>query len=711
MVEAKVQVIFAHGRGEPISNTKQIEDREFKTGPGGLPPAGLKYMVEAIKRNPYARDQLKVAYFVDNAPLTLSVQNNFNGDYVWGNPQHQQFIWDYAIKKWYQTVPREMLYFTPDGKVPMQWWTANSHLDYGSGSAHPPGTQILEFFQFIEQKMKEEFNLDVAFIMADNFFSRDPRTKDFAYGVQGWFTWRKLPLEIKAHNGKYFAFALNGGRLPMKDTALSTWDPETNTPTPENSSGQSDAHFSALKEDGTELIRTVFQQGDNIKAEWIVLEAWSDWREGSTWHRSDHKEYAYPNQYISLVREYADRTSGSILLEAEGCDEYYNTTPGNLGGAYRLDLYKQSELDKEYIDANLEVDLDIFRPLHSLSALQGPVHTASDSPAKKIAAGWKDVWVIRESDNQIYCHEIDGYPVATWRRLNNSQTVKDLTLGSNMAWMIHTNGNVFEANLPDQSTTNTASGWGNKNVSGITIVDVDASMSTLWGVGSDNKVYYRNLSGNRTWTQVAGELTGIAADDAFVWGFAPNGDLMCMSALSKNGWRKVENPYNVVKIDAGSNEVWGVTADNKVYRISSSGVGGWSYVTEGFKEVSIGVDYVWMLDTSGKAYKYDIYGYETASVFDDATAIETARVADLSVVVRPNPFTAQLTVDINSYISEEAVVTIYDVNGKQLLAQPVSLHQGTNPVEIAGVEKLSSGLYVLSVGSKTQNVKVKVLKR
>jgi hypothetical protein len=170
----------------------------------------------------------------------------------------------------------------------------------------------LEFFQFIEQKMKEEFDLDVAFVLSDTFFSRDSRTKNYAYGVQGWFTWRQLPMEIKLHNGKYFAFALNGGRLPMKDTALSTWDPETNTPTPVNSSGQSDAHFSALTSKGEELIRTVFEQGYKVKAEWIVLEAWSDWREGSTWHRSDHKEYAYPNQHISLVREYADRTSNSI---------------------------------------------------------------------------------------------------------------------------------------------------------------------------------------------------------------------------------------------------------------------------------------------------------------------------------------------------------------------------------------------------------------
>jgi hypothetical protein len=717
MVEAKVQVIFAHGRGEPTDNYKQIEDREFKTGPGGLPPSGLKYMVEAIKRNPYARDQIKVAYFVDNAPLTLSVQAMYNNAYEWGNTEHQQYIWDYAIKKWYQTVPREMLYFTPDGKVPMQWWTANSHLDYTKTVAQGgPGTQILEFFQFIEQKMKEEFDLDVAFILAPNFFDRDSRTKNIAWGVQGWFSWRSgNPVEIRVHNGKYFAFALNGGRLPMKDTALSTWDPDTNTPVPTTSDGKTDSHVSSLitTSSGQDaMIRNVFKQGHTYNCEWIVLEAWSDWREGSTWHRSDHKEYLYPNQYMSLVREYADRTSGSILLEAEGCDEYYNTTTGNLGGAYRLNLYKPSELEKDYIDANLEVDLDIFRPLHSLSALQGPIYTSSvDRAMKRIAAGWKDAWGIRESDNQIYCHESDGYPVVPWRRLNTSQAAKDLTFSTNMAWMINASGGVYSANLSDQAATNTASGWTGRTVTGLTIVDIDASLSRVWGVDSNNKVYYRNLAGTRPWTQVAGELTSIAADESYVWGFAPNGDLMCMPAISKSGWRKVDNPYNVTAISAGSGEVWGITADNKIYRINSSGIGRWYYVTEGYKDVAIGVDCVWLLDLDGKPYRYDIYGFETASAFDGATGVEAIRVPDISAVVRPNPFTDRLLVEISSYVSDDALVTLYDLNGKQLLNQNVRLYQGTNTVEIENAPQLPSGMYILSVNARSQTVRTKVIKK
>ena len=51
---------------------------------------------------------------------------------------------------------------------------------------------------------------------------------------------------------------------------------------------------------------------------------------------------------MNLVREFADRESKSIILEAEGCDEYHSAQPGNAGGSYRLAWYKESEKDKDY---------------------------------------------------------------------------------------------------------------------------------------------------------------------------------------------------------------------------------------------------------------------------------------------------------------------------------------------------------------------------
>ena len=113
--------------------------------------------------------------------------------------------------------------------------------------------------------------------------------------------------------------------MPLNNVWYNDWvydkDPilETGTPVLDNSGKpKDDAHFSSLAKDGkTPVIREIFENGKKVKSEWIVLESWVDWAEGSTWYRSDHPEYLYPNQYISLVREFADEESQCILLEAE----------------------------------------------------------------------------------------------------------------------------------------------------------------------------------------------------------------------------------------------------------------------------------------------------------------------------------------------------------------------------------------------------------
>lgn len=700
-VEAKVEVIFAHGRGEPDNpSTVQVTDRNYQTGPGGAPCAGLKLMVDAIQRNPYARDQIKVAYFADNAPFHLAVKKYLGVDLIWGKKEHQEFIWNYAIKKFYQTVPREMLYFTPDGKVPMQWWTANSHLTYPTC-----GYEIKEFFEFMVKKMKDEFNLDAALILSTTFFDRDPRTKEIAWGVQGWFSWRNMDVrtEILEQNGKKFAFAFNGGRMPMKDCILNDWNPQTNKGTWR----KEDAHIIANYDNGIPKIRKVYEDGHAQGAQWLVLEAWGDWREGSTWYRSHHPEYEFPNQYIALTREFADRNSGSILLEAEGCDEYHTIKPGNLGGAYRLNWYNEPE--KEFWDANLEADLSVFRPLHNLSEITKQ-STIVDKAFKKIATGLKDVWAIG-SDNAIFCNEVDGYPLVAWSRADKLQLVKDIAMGGNAVWVINTAGSLMKANLPNNQACNRSTDWANKTT-GIKIVDIDATQAMLWGIDDKNNVYFRDFEGLRDWTQVHGKLTSVTADESFIWGFNPEGEIMMMSTQNRKSWKRVDNPHNITKLSAGNYEVWGINNENKLYRMSSSGYGQWEYVNEGFSDVSVGIDYVWLLDTKGIPYKYEMSGFQNKTVFnpDNMTGIGENLVYGSSLIVKENPFENNLNIEISSNISEKVQIAIYDINGRLFINDRIQLEPGINQLNITQAGHLDPGMYILSVSGKNNNYKTKVIK-
>ncbi|MDR0413477.1 MAG: DUF5010 domain-containing protein [Dysgonamonadaceae bacterium] len=702
-VEAKVEVIFAHGRGEP-DNTKQIADRAYKTGPGGAPCGGLTYVIDAIRRNPYARDQIKIAYFADNAPFNLAIRQYLGVEQlVWGNPEHQEFIYNYAVKKFYQTVPRELLFFTPDGKTPMQWWTANSHVSYPSC-----GYELKEFLEYMVRKVKEDFDLDLALILSTTFFDRDPRTRDIAWGAQGWFSWSNTNVrtEIQTLHGKKFAFALNGGRKPMKDNVLNDWDPLTNHGTFYGD----DTHVVANYPDGTPKMRQVYVDGHAQNAEWIVLEAWGDWREGSTWYRSHHPEYAFPNQYISLVREFADRNSGSILLEAEACDEYHTVKAGNWGGAYRLNWY--NEPDKEIWDANLEADISIFRPLHHLSETATRQHTAADRNMKQIFAGLRDVWAI-DNAHSVYCNEIDGYPVVAWSRLERVQVAADIAMGGNCAWIINTVGTLLKANLPNNQNCNNTSAWEVKN-SGVKITDIDGSQSMLWGIDENNKVYYRDYEGINDWTQVNGALTSIAADESFVWGFNPEGEIVRLPAQNRQTWKTIPNPHNLIKLSAGNYEVWGINAQNQVYRISSSGYGEWQHVADGYADVSVGIDYVWLLNPSGVPYKYELGGFQNLTVFnpDNLTTGNPEKIYQAnSIVVKENPFRESLLMEISASADDRVAIRLDGLDGKRHVFRNAALQAGTHTLSIDHLGGLSRGVYILSIQGRTQNTKIKVIKK
>jgi hypothetical protein len=700
-VASKVDFIFAHGRGE-VDSLNAVEDRLYVPGIGNMGCRQLKKLVDAINRSIYAKDNLKIAYFVDNAVFPLACTKYLGINMNWGDPVCQKFLWDYSFKKFFQTVPKEMLFRRLDGTVPIQLWSANANYDYSTQDS-----KILEFLEYIKQQLESTFGIIPSFILAPNFLTRDPRVTTLCGGLQAWFSWGKNITQMQTYDSKKYAFALNGGRYPITNVWLNDWNPITETGT-FSGTNTSDYHTSSLLEDGTPSIRPIYEQGMAENAEWLVMESWSDWREGSTWYRSNHSEYSYPNQYISLVREFADRNCESIVLEAEGCDEYFDASVGNSGGAYRVNWYQN--IKQDYWSSNKEIDLDIYRPLHRLSTLQNTGNPGTSF--KDFSAGFNDVWGFNTS-GKIYCQEIDGSPIK-WSTINNQlTTVKKLSLGKNHAWALTTNNAVMRTELPTGWQTQNCTGWVDIT-SGQPMKDIDLNMSMAWGVDSSGKVYYRNLSASLPWTNVPGYLSSITADDEWIWGFTPQSKIVRMSSESKQKWDTVPNPYNLTKIEAGACEVWGINAKNELYRINSSGDGKWKFVASGFVNVSVGYEYVWLSDSQGNMYKYSIKGFENGTVFGIKdivyTAVQPCFSKATSVKVSPNPFYDCLHVEISSNINDNVNIMLYDLNGRQEYSQNVTLHSGTNKIEIKNSYTLSNGVYLLVIKSDNLNKKIKIVK-
>lgn len=689
LVAAKVDFVFMHGRGQN-DFINEIDDRDYVGANGNFDPRYIDKFVAAVNRSPYAKGNIKLAYFQDNVSYANVYKTKTGLDAKWGDVAFQEFLWNYAFKPWFSAVPKDMLYEHTPGRVSVQLWTANLR-DYNYTTQ---GNQILECLQYIKQKMISEFNIDPYFVLDKSFFDRDPRTKDLAEGIQSWFSWSSGITSIATHKERKFAFAINGKRFPLTETWLNDWKLDTNIGTPVKP-GQGDYHVSSLANDGTEAIRPIFNQGRSENAEWLVLESWSDWREGSTFYRSEHPEYLWPNQYISLVREYADRNSESIVLEAEDCDEFFDKSTGNSGGAYRVHWYQGTD-----------VDLDIYRPLHKLVNISsvGKLSTTLIN----FSVGFQDFWGFN-TNGDIYCHEVDGIPV-NWKSIFKPLLVKDLSVGRYYAWAITKDNKVMKTELPYGWSAPNPSDWVDVT-SSKSMKDIDLNLKEVWGINTDGEVFYRDLDGNNNWTLVNGKLASISVDDNFVWGFNLSGDLVRISTYSKTNWKTISNPYKLTKIEAGGGEVWGVNAKQEVYRMDVSGDGIWEYVAMGVN-VGVGFEFAWILDTSGNFQKYKLEGFDSKSSFSNPNGLSVNDfhfIEKVGVSLFPNPSTSTINIKITGYTGSNVVLNLYDVSGKKMTDSLSFIYHEGDVCQFQIGNKLASGLYIVEVTGINLKKDVKLL--
>jgi hypothetical protein len=82
-----------------------------------------------------------------------------------------------------------------------------------------------------------------------------------------------------------------------------------------------------------------------------------------------------------------------------------------------------------------------------------------------------------------------------------------------------------------------------------------------------------------------------------------------------------------------------------------------------------------------------------------------------NVSVLPNPFVRTLRVVIESDKKEKAVLTLMDVQGRQLRQMPVQLSLGTNTVLMEGLDQYPSGNYFLKISSDNRMKTLKVIRQ
>jgi hypothetical protein len=176
----------------------------------------------------------------------------------------------------------------------------------------------------LRAKFLQRYGEDPVFIVDGTWVSEDPTiTTTDAQGVNDWFD----------PNRNVFTYRSWGGRR-WGATVPSYRDPDTHP-------GCGAACREQLRRHGGAL-RDALNAGRD--ARFTLLEGWTNVVESAGFYRS--VAWDYPNQYINLVREFADPDLATLRLEAESADTFVDATPQNLGGALRagaLDVGRLAE--------------------------------------------------------------------------------------------------------------------------------------------------------------------------------------------------------------------------------------------------------------------------------------------------------------------------------------------------------------------------------
>jgi hypothetical protein len=354
--------------------------------------------------------------------------------------------------------------------------------------------------------------------------------------------------------------------------------------------------------------------------------------------------------------------------------------------------------------------------LHKLGAFVDQGKPASPTPLTDFAVGNKDVWGMT-SNGYVYAHQVDGIPAKNWTgRVGGINAVKKLALGGGYVWIITTANKVQRAEIPSPDQTQnhrTFADITNDGTVNLNPLDIAVSLKEAWAVDVNGNIYTRNLSGTKKWKQVPGRLKSITAENQSVWGFTPENAIVRMNSESKLRWDTVPNPHNLIKLAGGSSEIWGVNADNEVYRINASGDGPWHFVADGFNNVGIGLEYVWLSDPDGNFYNCKIDGFEDITAFpnfDDSNSIDAPVLAVRDVHVYPTPFVEELHVDVLMDKTTKLNISMYDLNGKLLSTQIAQAQQGSNYISVNNVSSLNTGVYLLSITSNEYSKTFKVVK-
>jgi len=310
-LQARVQTILLPSRG-----AYQLSSTDL-TGPagGGENPRRLSAWLAAIDRAGVS-DQFQAACRLEVASLQ-DVAGNFHG--TGGTPvldlskqsDWSDIFWLRGIKPWFDTIPAS---YWRDPVIDVSGVSA-SVVSNAQGNAS-------KLMSFIAAQFKTAYGSAPQILLDSTWFALDTTLASNA-DVSGNCPNFTVPSSPNAYTGDC------GTVLPgyVSPAFFDSTSPSYKSPSVTVPRSTIDAYSHPVF-----TLETGLSEAGVQGTPFTILYSYTDINESAGMYRSS--AWDYPNRYLNLIRRYADPPTRTLLLQAENCDKYFDTSPGNSGKVF-----------------------------------------------------------------------------------------------------------------------------------------------------------------------------------------------------------------------------------------------------------------------------------------------------------------------------------------------------------------------------------------
>ena len=202
-----------------------------------------------------------------------------------------------------------------------------------------------------------------------------------------------------------------------------------------------------------------------------------------------------------------------------------------------------------------------------------------------------------------------------------NSTLESVTVSSGYLWAIDSTEGVILQSSDDNvvyCVSDCANGeW--IDVAG-QLDQIDANDEEVWGVNDRNQVFKRSVDGGGGWIRITPTdpmnpdfgcgpvcFSDISiSQGGYVWGVSKENNTVYMchtSDCNGSNWVLISSEITLTQIDAGAEEVWGVNANNHIFRWPVNGSGEWRIVPGEMRYITAsGRRYIWGIAPNDSLY-------------------------------------------------------------------------------------------------------------